>query len=62
MENEAYLHRAHFFRMAFVVKEDEAFDPIGVGFLGLVAHSAQTDRRADLIEEFGRIGLIVGHD
>ena len=40
----------HHFRMTFVVKKNEAFDPGSVGLLGSVTHPAQADRRANLVK------------
>ena len=43
---------AHLARVSFVMKEDEAFDPVDVSFLGLVAVMPETEDRTDLIEQF----------
>ena len=39
--------------MAFVMKEDKAFDPMDVSFLGLVTVVTETENVTDLIEQFG---------
>ena len=44
--------RAHFFGVAFVVEEDEAFDPVHVGLLGAIGVVLGADGFAHLVEEF----------
>ena len=43
---------AHVFGVAFVVKEDEAFDPVVVGLFGAVGVVLKADGVGDLVEEF----------
>ena len=40
--------------MLFVVEEDEAFDPVGVGFGGTGAEVSEVGCGVDLFEEFWR--------
>lgn len=45
---------AHLAGVAFVVEEDEAFDPGDIGLLGTDGIVLTADRIADLVQEFGR--------
>jgi len=44
---------SHISRVAFVVKDDEAFNPLDVSLLGSDAVMFEADDLADLIKEFG---------
>ena len=46
--------------MTFVVEEDEAFDPVDIGFLSPWAVMPGADCLADLVKEFG-LGSIWGN-
>jgi hypothetical protein len=46
--------RAHVFGVAFVMEEDEAFDPVHVGFFGADGIVLETNGLAKLVEEFRR--------
>jgi hypothetical protein len=46
------LGAAHFLGVAFVVEEDEAFDPDEVAFFGVNGIMVEADEVADLIEQF----------
>src|SRR6266536_5027389 len=48
--------RIHLAGMALVVKEDEALNPVGIGFFGTDGIVLDTQGLANLIEEFGRVG------
>ena len=48
-----HLLEAHVARMAFVVKEDEAFDPADVGFFGAQAVVPGPNGVANLLQQFG---------
>jgi len=43
---------SHLAWVSFVMKEDEPFDPVDVGFLGLVAVVTETENVTDLIKQF----------
>lgn len=51
-KERADLGGAHFGGVAFIVEEDEAADPMNVGFFGAGAQVAEADGFADLIEKF----------
>jgi len=53
--------RAQVFGVAFVMEEDEAFDPIHIGFFGADGIVFEADGVAKLIEEFGRVFRRVIH-
>ncbi len=43
---------AHIFGMAFVMKEDVAFDPVGIGIFGAAGITLEAARIADQVEQF----------
>jgi len=47
------LRGAHGEGVFFVMEEDEAFDPVGIGFDGAGAEVSECGECADLVEEFG---------
>lgn len=51
---------AHFFRVTFVVKENETPDPIEVGLLGTDAVAFDPEVPANAVEEFGWVAWAFG--
>jgi len=56
----------HFWRaqvtgLALAMKQDKALDPTQVGFFGASAVVPDTNRHADLIQEFGGLALTLQH-
>ena len=54
IEKRRHFTPAEIARMALAVKEDEAFDPVNVGFLRAQAVMLAPDRVTNLIKEPGR--------
>lgn len=50
---------SHIFKMAFVVKEYEAADPLNVAFFGAIGVVFNSEGVADLVKEFFWVGLWV---